>query len=199
MYINGALAGQQRERNGADLTAGVVGAYRHRRSSETTGSGALLHRQHRRNPGVQQRPLGRTTGSPLSTTTRCVRREAFIRWDQSSSSGQPQVSTPTFDPPAGTYTSTQTVTISTATYGASTAATPPTAARPAKRWRERCTRRYTGGVTVSSTTTLKAIAYKSGSIRRQSGGLRHLHHPAGGRATPTFSPARGATRAMRRR
>jgi len=67
------------------------------------------------------------------------------------------VATPTFTPPAGTYTSAQNVTISTATTGATIryttdGSTPSSTVGTV----------YTGPVAISTTTTLKAIAYKSG-------------------------------------
>jgi RHS repeat-associated protein len=68
-------------------------------------------------------------------------------------------STPAFSPAAGTYSSAQTVVISSATSGASIRYTmdgsTPT---------ETAGTLYSGPVTVSSTTTIKAIAYASGYI-----------------------------------
>jgi poly(beta-D-mannuronate) lyase len=68
-----------------------------------------------------------------------------------------QVAAPSFNPPAGNYTSTQTVTISTSTAGASIHYTidgsVPTSSTGIA---------YTGPITISSTTTLKAIAFASG-------------------------------------
>jgi len=64
--------------------------------------------------------------------------------------------TPTFSPVAGTYTATQTVTISDATAGATiyytTNGTAPTTSSPV----------YSGAITVSSTETLEAIATATG-------------------------------------
>lgn len=66
------------------------------------------------------------------------------------------VSTPTFSPPGGNYSSTQTVSISTATPGATIHytidGTTPTESSPT----------YTSPITVSSTTTIKAGAWKTG-------------------------------------
>jgi len=66
------------------------------------------------------------------------------------------VATPTFNPGAGTYTSAQSVTISTATSGAAiyytTDGSTPTSASTL----------YTGAINVASTQTIKAIALKSG-------------------------------------
>lgn len=68
----------------------------------------------------------------------------------------PQVATPTFTPAAGNYTSAQNVTIECATAGATikytTDGSTPTAASPT----------YTGPIRVAVTTTVKAIAVKSG-------------------------------------
>ena len=66
------------------------------------------------------------------------------------------LSTPTFSPVAGTYTSAQSVSISDATSGATiyytTNGTTPTTSST----------RYTGPITVSSTETLEAIAAATG-------------------------------------
>ena len=96
----------------------------------------------------------------------------------------PVVSTPTFSPAAGTYTSAQSVTISDATSGTTiyytTNGTTPTTSSTV----------YTGPITVSSTETLKAIAAVTGDPQR--GRLRGLHHnPTPVVSTPTFSPAAG--------
>jgi hypothetical protein len=72
------------------------------------------------------------------------------------SSGGGTVATPTFSPAAGTYTSAQSVAISTATTGATihytTDGSTPTASSPT----------YASPVSVASSLTLKAIAMKSG-------------------------------------
>jgi len=69
----------------------------------------------------------------------------------------PSVATPTFSPAAGTYTSAQSVTISTTTSGASirysTDGSTPTATTGTV---------YSGPVTVSATTTIKAVGYATG-------------------------------------
>ena len=72
-------------------------------------------------------------------------------------SGSSQVAAPTFNPPASTYASAQAVTISTTTSGASMRYTvdgsTPTSTTGTL---------YSSPVSISATTTLKAIAYKSG-------------------------------------
>ncbi len=69
-----------------------------------------------------------------------------------------QVANPTFNPGAGSYSATQNVTISTSTSGATirytTNGTDPTSTTGTI---------YSSPVAISATTTLKAIAYKSGS------------------------------------
>src|SRR5882672_1440656 len=69
---------------------------------------------------------------------------------------QQQVATPTFSPAGGTYTGSVTVTIGDATSGATirytTDGTTPTAASPV----------YTGPLTFTQTTTLRALATASG-------------------------------------
>lgn len=79
-----------------------------------------------------------------------------------SSSGTPTAAQPTDSPGAGTYSSAQTVTLTTSTGAAAICytedGTTPTATAGT------CTNgtTYTGGFTISSTTTLKAIASESG-------------------------------------
>ncbi len=70
----------------------------------------------------------------------------------------PTAAAPTFSPVAGTYTSAQTVTITSATSGASIRYTTDGVTTPT----ETVGTLYSSAVTISSTTTLKAIAYKIG-------------------------------------
>ena len=97
---------------------------------------------------------------------------------------QTAVQQPTFSPAAGTYTTPQSVTLSDATSGAAIYYTldgsiPTTSSAL-----------YSGAITVSTTTTIKAIAAANGYIT--SGvvsGTFTITPPA---ATPTFSPAAGS-------
>ncbi len=90
--------------------------------------------------------------------------------------------TPAFSPAGGTYTSAQSVTISTATPATiyyTTNGSTPTTSSPV----------YSGPITVSATETLKAIAVASGSSASTPGSATYtITLPA---ATPTFSPAGG--------
>jgi hypothetical protein len=98
---------------------------------------------------------------------------------------QSQVATPTFNPGAGTYTSTQTVTISTATSGASTryttdGSTPSSTVGTL----------YTAPVSVSSSETINAISYKTGMTDSAVASATYTISPPPV-STPTFSPGAG--------
>jgi hypothetical protein len=92
--------------------------------------------------------------------------------------------TPTFSPAAGTYTGTQTVTISDTTAGATiyyttNGGTPTTSSSV-----------YSAPVTVSSTETLSAIAVATGSSTSSVGTAIYTITPPA--ATPVFSPQGGS-------
>lgn len=94
------------------------------------------------------------------------------------------VATPTFSPAAGSYGSTQSVTISTATSGASIyytvdGSTPTTSSTP-----------YTGAVSVSSSLTLKALATKTGYSNSAVGSATYTIS-ASAASAPTFGTAAG--------
>jgi hypothetical protein len=95
-------------------------------------------------------------GSSCSGTSQSVWQFSHI-FEPFSGGTTSTVSAPTFTPGAGTYTSTQSISIATTTSGASirytTNGTTPS---------ETTGTLYSGPVTISATTTLKAIAYKSG-------------------------------------
>ena len=93
----------------------------------------------------------------------------------------PPVATPTFSPASGTFTSTQSVTLSDATAGATiyytTDGTTPTTASTA----------YTTAISVAKTTTINAIAAAAGDNTSAEASATFTI----GVATPTFSPAAG--------
>ena len=127
--------------------------------------------------------------SPVSVSvTQTLKALGVKSGDTNSSVGSAaytiKVATPTFSPAAGTYTSTQTVTISDTTSGASiyyttNGGTPTTAST-----------HYTAPVTVSVTQTLKALATHSGQTNSAVGSAAYtITLPQA--ATPTFSPGAG--------
>jgi hypothetical protein len=99
----------------------------------------------------------------------------------------PTAATPSFSPNAGTYTSTQTVTISDATSGATIyytidGSTPSTSST-----------QYTGPITVSSSETVEAIATASGYSHSAVGTAVYTITSNGATQTPTptFTPGGG--------
>lgn len=95
-----------------------------------------------------------------------------------------KVATPTFSPAAGTYTSTQSVTINDSTSGATiyytTNGSTPTSSST----------EYSAPISVSSTQTIKAIAEKSGYSNSSVASAKYTITLAA--ATPTFSPVAGS-------
>ena len=98
----------------------------------------------------------------------------------------PTAATPTFSPSGGTYTASQSVTISDSTPSATiyytTNTTTPTTSSTV----------YSGAISVSATETLEAIAVASGVTNSAVGSATYTIQQSGGAtATPTFSPAAG--------
>ena len=95
------------------------------------------------------------------------------------------VAAPTFSPAGGTYASAQTVSIACATNGAAirytTDGSEPTAAST----------QYTAPIRVSSTTTIKAKAFKSGMNDSATASAAYTINSTSQVAAPTFSPAEG--------
>jgi hypothetical protein len=94
---------------------------------------------------------------------------------------QQQAATPSFRPAAGTYTNSVTVTISTATSGATirytTDGTTPTTGSAV----------YTGPITLTQSRTIRAIAVKSGMLDSAVASATYTIRTA----TPTFNPPGG--------
>ena len=100
------------------------------------------------------------------------------------------VVTPTFSPVAGTYTSSQSVTISTTTTGATLCYTTD-GSTPTANGAGTCTHgtTYSGPVTVATNLTLKAVGSLSGDTDSGVGSAAYVIAPLV--ATPTFSPVAG--------
>jgi hypothetical protein len=100
--------------------------------------------------------------------------------------GKPTAATPTFKPATGTYTSAQSVTLADSTPGATiyytlNGSTPTTASM-----------QYTGAFTVSSTTTVNAIAVATGYANSLVGSATYtINTVVPTAATPTFTPTPG--------
>ncbi|HXO62067.1 MAG TPA: chitobiase/beta-hexosaminidase C-terminal domain-containing protein [Candidatus Acidoferrales bacterium] len=113
----------------------------------------------------------------------------ILSWTMTSGTGSGgTVATPTFNPAAGTYPGTQTVTLSDTTSGATIFYTldgsqPGTSAGGS-------TQQYSGPLTVSSTETIKALATASGMTTSATQSATYTIESQV--ATPTFSPAAGS-------
>lgn len=96
------------------------------------------------------------------------------------------VATPTFTPPGGTYNSTQAVSMSCSTPGATikytTNGSTPTSSSP----------QYQNPVTISATTTLKARAFRSGWYDSEIASAVYNIDSTPTVATPTFNPPGGS-------
>ena len=103
--------------------------------------------------------------------------------------GAPQASTPTFSPVAGTYTTTQSVTISTTSAGAIICY--DTTGSPATNGTTGCSAGtlYSGPVSVASNETLFAVAGGTGFSDSSIGSAAYVIAPVV--STPTFSPVAG--------
>lgn len=106
------------------------------------------------------------------------------------STALPVVATPTFSPVAGTYSSTQTVTISTSTGGATICYTTD-GSTPTADGAGTCLHgtTYSSPVSVASSLTLKAVGSLSGDADSSVASAAYVI--SGTVATPTFSPAAG--------
>jgi hypothetical protein len=98
----------------------------------------------------------------------------------------PAVADPTFSPAPGNFSSTMSVTIATTTTGASvrytTDGSAPTSSSGTL---------YAGPVSISATTSFRAIAYKSGNTDSAIVSATYTFVPPSTVANPTFSPAPG--------
>ena len=138
------------------------------------------------NTSTLQAPMSNTTTPGVDVTSGYLLPPhsvtAFL-WQTNGSGGTPTAGTPTFSPAAGSYSSGQTVTISSATAGATihytTDGSTPTTSSP----------KYAGPVTVSSNETLQAIAAESGYTTSSVGSASYVIATV--LPAPTFSVASG--------
>jgi chitinase len=98
----------------------------------------------------------------------------------------PKVSTPTFSPDGGTYSSTQNVAISCATTGATIRFTVD-GSEPSS-----SSTLYSSQILVSTTTTIKAKAFVAGITDSDTASATYTISAGGKVATPTFSPVGGS-------
>jgi alpha-galactosidase len=118
------------------------------------------------------------TGKNASSTGYGLSADKFVLVAQS---GGGQVAAPTFSPAGGTYTSSQTVTITSSTSGASIRYTTD-GSTPS----ETAGTIYSSPVSVATTTTLKAIAYKSGMTDSTVASAAYTINSGGGGTTVSF-------------
>ncbi len=107
----------------------------------------------------------------------------------------PQVAAPGFSPAAGTYSSAQSVTITSATGGASIAYTTDGSTPTESGGTVTHGKLYSGAISISATATLNAIAFKTGDTDSTVTSARYTigAPPA---AAPVFSPAVGTPHAV---
>jgi kumamolisin len=180
LYLDGQYTGQ-------NLTSGLgldsLGWYLGAQQSLTAGTANFFHQgsidEFRFSNSVRSAGwIGTEYNNQSSPST------FFSVGPQQGSGLPPPVVTPTFSPAAGTYSTAQTVTISTTTSGASiryttNGSTPSeTAGTP-----------YSAPVTVSATTTINAIAYETGMTDSSVASAIYAIQPQV--AMPAFSPAAG--------
>ncbi len=116
------------------------------------------------------------TGKNASSTAYQLSADKFVLISQSS-----QVAAPAFSPAGGTYTSAQTVTITSSTGGASIRYTTD-GSTPS----ETAGAIYSSPVSISATATLKAIAYESGYTDSTVTSAVYTINTGGGGSTQTY-------------
>ena len=139
------------------------------------------------NTSTLQTPMSNTTTPGVDVTsgyTVPAHSVTAFLWQSSGAAPTPTVATPAFSPAAGTYTSAQSVSISTSTAGdtiyyTTNGSTPSTSSAV-----------YSGPITVSASETLKAIAVESGYSNSSVASAAYVISAAA-LAAPKFSVAGG--------
>lgn len=125
-------------------------------------------------------PYGQFTGFPASMTL--VPSGQFSQYLTLSAVGTPTASAPSYSPAGGTYTTAQTVTLSSSTSGATiyftTDGTTPSTGST----------RYTAPINVAGTTTVQSIAVAGGFSNSPVSSATYTITSAGPAATPSFTP-----------
>jgi hypothetical protein len=126
-----------------------------------------------------------SSGSGPATVT----WQNVVFWTGGSANGGTPVAvdTPAFSPPAGTYSGVQSVTLTTTTSGASIRYTTDGVTTPT----ETTGILYSGPVSLNASTTINAIAYKSGQTGSLVVSAAYTITGVSGAAMPTFSPGAG--------
>jgi hypothetical protein len=130
--------------------------------------------------------VGFTGGTGGLTTTQEV-----LKWTYSTSTAPPpsQAATPAFNPPGGTYSGTQSVSITDATPGATIFYTTD-GSNPATSVTT-TTKQYTGALSVGTSQTIKAIATASGFSASNIASAAYTISALPAAATPNIVPATG--------
>ena len=169
----------------------AAGTYPSSQSVTITSATAGASIRYTTNGSTPSETSGTLYSTPVSvTTTTTIKAIAYLTGMADSAvvsatfTIAPPAAAPTFNPAAGTYNAAQSVTLRSTTSGATirytTDGTNPS---------ETAGTVYTGAISVTATTTIKAIAYKSGFTDSSiSSATYTINYPV---ATPTFSPAAG--------
>src|SRR5262249_51769822 len=152
--------------------------------SDTTAGAVIYYTTDGTTPTTSSPQYSGPISVAVSTTIKAIAVSNSVSSNVGTATYTLQAATPTFNPPAGTYSSSQSVTISDASSGVTiyyttNGSTPTTSSTV-----------YTGPITVSLTETVKAIAAQTGWTNSSVGSAAYTITTTAP-ATPTFSPGAG--------